>query len=162
MRSVFTYQDSGNDFISEWVAWISRRVFIRDQFCLNRPFGDQNINVKGFLLRCRKKVLFDYYDRPTQRTRTVEFRSKKLFSDEWHTVIFSVTGNAVSMRTDCGKSRVKPMKRVFPAFLSTRGTHFYLANLGSGGAIFTVRLVYPEIGNGNFKGALWTFEQQLV
>ena len=63
---------------------------------------------------------------------------KKLFNDEWHTVVFSVTGNTVGMRTDCLKSRVKPLKRVFPAFLSTRGTHFYLANLGSGGAIFTV------------------------
>ena len=78
----------------------------------------------------RGRLVFVYSDHVMQpgMRRMVAFRNMKIFDRGWHTLILSVSGNRITLRTDCGKRRSKKLKRAFPALVNTRGTNFHIGN----------------------------------
>lgn len=100
------------------------------------PTGTTDIKVGVRLYKGRLQV--DYYDRTTKRRRVTQFRQRKLFDKDWHTLAISITGNRVVLRTDCGKRKTKRLRRAFPSFLSTRGASIHVGNCNQNRGIFSV------------------------
>ncbi|KAL5006179.1 hypothetical protein ScPMuIL_017337 [Solemya velum] len=70
-------------------------------------------------------IIFIYDSQP------VKFRNYVFRDNNWHTVGFSVTGNTVSMTTDCLNIRRKRLKRQFPSFLMVSNSTIHIASCRS-------------------------------
>ncbi|CAH1789672.1 unnamed protein product [Owenia fusiformis] len=87
-------------------------------------------NIKLGLRLTKDKIVLDYSDHKTSldEKKTVAYKNKKLFDGGWHTIIITVSGNTVTLTTDCQKTRTKRIDRIFPALLSTKDSEFHVAN----------------------------------
>jgi hypothetical protein len=78
------------------------------------------------------RLQFDYEDRLTRHRRVTDFHNKDVFDGRWHTLVFVVTGNSITLRVDCGKPERKRLKRMFPALISTKDTNIHVGECNSG------------------------------
>ena len=88
------------------------------------------------------KLVFGYSDRktPSKEAKRLEFKSRTLFDGEWHTIILSIAGTSATLTSDCGQPRIKPIERIFPAFLDTSDSDIFIGNCNGRSGLFKVSL----------------------
>lgn len=97
------------------------------------------------------KLRYFHIDRLTKKVQTVEYKLAKIFDGDWHTIIVSITGSNVNVKVDCGKNRMRKIRRAFPSFLSVRDTNIHIGNAKRKKTLFRVRFVlFLYIFNGFF------------
>ena len=90
----------------------------------------------------KKSLYFIYsdYSLKTGRVRTTEFQNVKLYDGKWHTVILTLASNRVGLQIDCGKIKIKPIRRKFPAYLNTMESNFHIGNCNNRKTLLKVNI----------------------